>query len=181
MTLKQTDPPQFFVAPAKRVDGNFDFDECDNLLSRDYVQSNQIQPVRIIQTVGASAQEVKITDGSDTLAINGDGSINVKHKTAITVSTGKTGTSIGTAGTTLYTVTAGKTFYMTSIHIGTATSAYQYELLDNATIKGGANIGTGGINWKQNFGNTPIPFTHSVVMKGSATATHYFTIVGYEE
>ena len=66
-----------YVKPQKTTDGDFDFTEVDDMLSRDYVQGSVIQMVRNINPVGTSAQQVRLTDGTDLLNINSDGSLNV--------------------------------------------------------------------------------------------------------
>lgn len=69
-------PTQRWVKPTRDTSNNFDFTPCDENLARDYVQGSIITPVRILASAGASAPETKITDGTDTLLVNSDGSVN---------------------------------------------------------------------------------------------------------
>jgi hypothetical protein len=106
--------------PTKNSDGNFDFALVDLKLARNYTQGSKIVPVRLITPVGQSAQEFKLTDGTDLLAINSDGSINVSTSTfsyknlmsssSSVLPTQLRSTALGVAGT----VPAGKIWVIVS-------------------------------------------------------------------
>ena len=104
-------PVEKYVKPQKTTSGDFDFTEVDDMLSRDYVQGSIIQMVRNITPVGTSAQQVIPTDGTDLLAINSDGSINVKDFTTFS------GSFVATTNAT-YTVPAGKVFIWMGYFLG---------------------------------------------------------------
>lgn len=69
------DIEETFVSPSRDSSGNFDFTEVDIQNGRNYVQSNKITPVRVITPAGTSAQQFKLTDGTDTLNVESNGSI----------------------------------------------------------------------------------------------------------
>lgn len=112
MTVFESTPIETFVKPMKDENGSFDFTEVDRAQARNYIQGSKIQMVRVITPAGTSAQEVKITDGVETLLINSDGSINTsdffsnlyRNGTRIT----HTSATIGTK----YTVPANKKFIL---------------------------------------------------------------------
>ena len=120
-----------------------------------------------------SADSVKITDGTDELAINADGSIISGDKTSVNAYNAGTGTDI-----TVYTVTGGKTFYMTEIIwcFGGTGNIY---LDDSATRK--LHLPATANSVMHFKFKTPIPFTTDVRVKSSASNTHYALVNGYEE
>jgi hypothetical protein len=115
MVVAETERNEQFIKPKVTTDGSFDFSDIDVLMSRDYKQSNIIQLVRTIAPAGTSANQVKITDGTEMLLINADGSINTKEAVRTYVSGSNTISSNSTV--TLRTVGAGKTLYIEGIHI----------------------------------------------------------------
>lgn len=97
---------EFFYKPAVTTDGGFDFTQVDSILARDYKQSNIIQLTRNINPSGSSAQQVKITDGTDTALVDGSGSLQVVSIPQATSCLYNLQSGAGT--TTLGTVGAGK-------------------------------------------------------------------------
>lgn len=99
-------PQQRFVKPSRDSSNNFDFELVDDSLARDYTQGNIIQPVRVITTAGQSSQQVKVTNGTNILNVNADGSINVAGSgTAVKAQWVNTN---NTTRTDTYTVPVGK-------------------------------------------------------------------------
>lgn len=118
MTYAEIEPIETWVKPMKDNSGNFDFTEVDRAQSRNYTQGSKIQMVRVITPAGTSAQEFKLTNGTNLLNIFSDGSLDFETYLL------RSGTQIirndnsAAAGTrTLYTVTAGKTLYVRSAYI----------------------------------------------------------------
>lgn len=122
-------PTTKWIKPTRDSNNNFDFSPCDEQLARDYVQGSIIQPVRVMASAGASAPETKITDGTDTLLINSDGTLNIqiveKELTPLYA------TSTATETKTIGTVPAGKVWKVYALQL-----ASRWDVL----------TGTGGIN-----------------------------------
>lgn len=97
---------------------------------------------------------------------------------------GKAGTAL-TAGTgaLLYTVTGGKTLYVTSIDYGTfVAGGGAFELRDGLTIAGTVAYSSIGL---QNAATvvalpTPVPFSTGVFVDVGTTQTYNFCLYGYE-
>lgn len=128
---------------------------------------------------GPTSAAVQIT-GAVSTSVPGTGS----GQTIVTVANGKAGTSI-TAGTgaLLRTVTASKTYYVTSISLTAVGGGNNIELRDGTTIAGtlkcqmSAAVATTTIC--QTF-PVPIAFTAGVFIDTSNTGTVGYCINGYE-
>lgn len=134
MAIQETERDEKYIKPSVTTDGSFDFDPVDQLMSRDYKQSNIIQLVRTIAPAGTSANQVKITDGTDLVLVNPDGSMSVQDKTKNPIS----GTANITTNTTtaLRTAGAGKTFYLAGLNhcgAGGSTDAALLSYRNNTT------------------------------------------------
>jgi len=97
----------------------------------------------------------------------------------------KSGTSI-TAGTgaLLYTVTAAKTLYITTLVISSGAINQQWDIRDSVTITGTpifatATEGTGNNHQTITF-ETPLKFTAGVFLDISVTGNIFWTFNGYE-
>jgi hypothetical protein len=102
MAQFEEQPIERWVKPTRTTGDQFDFTEPDNLLARDYIQGNKIQLVRNITPSGTSSQTVILTDGTDNVIINADGSVFE----GFTVLARNTRGSAG--ATAIYTVPANK-------------------------------------------------------------------------
>ena len=153
MAQFEDNPQDRWAKPRRTTDDQFDFEEVDNLLSRDYVQNNKIQLVRNITPSGVSSQTVKITDGTDITLVNPDGTLSVSDKTKTPIS----GTANITTNTTtvLITAGAGKTFYLAGINHCGAGGSTDAALLSyrnnttafcNAAVAASAQCGNGCIS-----------------------------------
>jgi hypothetical protein len=140
MAQFEDNPQDRWAKPRRTTDDQFDFEEVDNLLSRDYVQNNKIQLVRNITPSGVSSQTVKITDGVDIMLVNPDGSINVSAAPSAKSSTQFTGlasvTKTTAGGGTVYTVPAGKIAIIVSAGASGGVSAVDSNVL---AVVGGVN------------------------------------------
>lgn len=107
-------------------------------------------------------------------------------QTPINKSNTKTGTAC-TAGTgiLLYTVTSGKTFYLTSIALNGAQAANNMDIRDSTTISGTPNIVLGTNNAGQGSANVfPVPIKYTVGLfldVNTTDAAVRFTITGWEQ
>jgi hypothetical protein len=129
-----------------------------------------------------STQNVNITGGQTNFPMPGTGQV-AKH---FMPTGGKLGQAIvsGT-GALLYTVTGGKTFYLTGISLGSNTGA-AFELRDGTTIAGTLQVSgwaptansTGG--WQVNFA-TPIPFTSGVFIDVGGNVNINGVFTGFEQ
>lgn len=156
-----------------------------------------VTPVAIVAT-SALGSAVAISDGTDTLAVNSDGSINVQSsaggfsvegsgQTIVSNTNGKAGTAI-TAGTgvTIRTVTASKDAYITSFSIGqqSATSAVRWELRDGGSggtlIYGGECQQVGSVTSNYVF-PTPIKFGTDIWLDISSNETIIWAYSGWEQ
>lgn len=160
-----------------------------------------IQPVAIIaQAAGSSSTQ--ISDGTDTLLVNTDGSINVTgtfaaglpvpsaSQTLIKTSNGLTGTAV-TAGTgsNIRTTTASKTFYLTHIVVlvASAGTGNGFELYD-AGSKTGSPVFVGDSSRAASAASaqsyafpTPLAFTTGVFLDSEFSTTLRWAISGFEQ
>lgn len=120
---------------------------------------------------------------SGSIAVSSSNDVPPWKQTGSTIKTGYgVQTITNVADFTLYTVTAGKTFYLTSIQI-CAQNNDKYIMKDNATeiqrlfAEGGGNNGQGQFTFP-----TPIPFTNTVKIRGvdSASSVCHYGLVGWE-
>lgn len=98
------------------------------------------------------------------------------------IGNGKAGTNV-TAGTgaLLYTVTAGKTLYVTSLNIQTGILGAA-EVRDGTSLSGtliGAVLGQ--VTGTEMSGPVPIAFTSGIFIDVAANQTVYYLIIGWEE
>lgn len=153
-----------------------------------------LTPVVVIgsASVASGASFTKVTDGTDTLLINTDGSALVTSlptprtgQTLINKSSTKTAISI-TSGTgiNLYTVTAGKTFYLQTITFS-ANNATTFDVRDSASVAGtpivAAQVAT-AISSVITY-PSPVKFSTGVWLDVGSTITNGATwsISGWEE
>lgn len=108
-----TNPSDKYVQPQRNPSLEFDFTEVDSLLAREYTQGSVITPVRVITTAGNSAQQVKITDGTDIAQVTSSGDLRTENEKALsfaingTVAQNNTQTVLtaGASGAKVYSVT----------------------------------------------------------------------------
>lgn len=103
-----------------------------------------------------------------------------ENQTVVEVSETRTVTT-GSTSTTIYDVTAGKTFYVVYMYV-TSNSA-PWNLKDGAsTVFGAPDIKSGNTwTYKNQF---PITFTDAIALSGSALGTNVdmsWTIIGFEQ
>lgn len=174
-----------YASPSRDSDGNFDFTEPDRLLSRDYTQGSVIMPVRNITPTGSSAQQVIITDGTDLISINSDGSLNTSQGEGILKSSQthviKYLNGNG-ANQNIHTVTAGKTFYLMGVHISNTSGA-----INSAQIKDNAGTTIFRIDSSANYKSENLTSSFPIAIYTSAqnvifngVAGIFCTVFGYE-
>lgn len=155
--------------------------------------SQPVQAVAVVATVNtaSSAGYTQITDGTDTLAINTDGSINLSSiPTGATRIRKQMYCSFGASeGQDIYTVTGGKTLYISQMTIGSVSVALfnvgdaltgaptADTLIDNviACIQGATANPTTGLTFVP-----PVAVTTKVNAWSSAAGTLMVSFVGWE-
>lgn len=153
-----------------------------------------LTPVVVVAqaSVNSGATFVKPTDGTNNASFTTSGQSKCYNnlpspdgtQTIVTKSSGKNGTAI-TAGTgsTLYTVTGGKTFYMTSANFDFGTAG-SMEVRDNGsggTVKLAGQEFTGSFTHEMYVFPTPIAFTTNVWLDTTANTTVTWSFNGYEQ
>jgi len=142
-----------------------------------------VMPVAIVAT-SASGSSVSISDGTDTLLVNTDGSINVVSSSTSVTQVGYANDMAGTAAAaaTLYTPTLD--FYCTAITIaiqGGTTKGFDVRdggaagTLKMSGLTGGADQGS----FRMTF-PTPVKFSTDVYLTFTSSSTFHVTLVGYE-
>lgn len=103
-------------------------------------------------------------------------------QTIVTKSNGLAGTSITTAGASAYTVTGGKTFYVTSISISCSTAGLIWEIRDGTSNAGTLKSAGACLVTTTNTLTfpSPIAFSTGVWITANTTQTVHWTINGYE-
>lgn len=110
--------------------------------------------------------------------------VNLPSQTIVTQSSAKSGTAV-TAGTgaTLYTVTTGKIFYVTSIILGNNGSNTILEMRDNGA-SGSLKLSSFLVSANNSIAftfPTPISFSTNVFVDISASSTLVWALNGWEE
>ena len=171
MVIQETERDEKYIKPSVTTDGSFDFDPVDQLMSRDYKQSNIIQLVRTIAPAGSSANQVKITDGTDMLLINSDGSLNFKGLSLL----GLNGNKTGSGTTTLGTVPVGKSWRIYGFTLASGNSADLMTLNLGAVASFALPLNTGANSICRDFGNNyieiPAGATVTLVNTGGGYST----------
>lgn len=154
------------------------------------LESTGVMPVVPINTPANEVLQVYPRGwwgGGTVDSIGISGTAQIQTKVNVTVAGGKNGTSI-TAGTglLLYTVTAGKTFYVSAITLSTAAAggAQGIELRDGTTIAGGLKYSAyiaGNSTINTGMPNVPVAFTTGIFADVTATGAYFWDIVGWEE
>lgn len=172
-----TDIDRKYIKPEVKTTGGFDFTECDRLLARDYAQGSEILPVRLIQTSGESASEVKITDGTDTMAVNADGSINITGGGDILKHLYDNGVYKmffrNAAAADVYTVPNGKKFVVTSLSACNTTSYLSFQIQNSSSTVLYYGSGRG----VDNVGGSSI---HLVLTASQKINLGHGSVAGYE-
>lgn len=133
--------------------------------------------------MGISLTKGNVTvSGSVTTTIAGNLPSPSGTQTIVSKGNTKTWTAVTAgAGTLLYTVTAGKTFYLTSFTISGST-AQQFEVRDSTTLAGTIRIG--GLAPASTPGSfvfpIPMAFTSGLFYDCGANHSIGYTICGYE-
>lgn len=146
------------------------------------VLGDQIIPIiDVTPLTGDSVPATKITDGTDILLINSDGSLN----TSILPSGGTLYTTDRIVGTgadqTLFTATSGKTAYVTNLNLFGAGSV-GVSIKDHAgTIKFSIGVDAANKSFNLNAGGGPIMKVNSgETLKANGPVTAYMTVTYIE-
>lgn len=156
----------------------------------DPVIKSQVRPVLVMNPDGVNASLTgdiaatnSTTTNKTTLEVNN--LVEADDRSLVRFGTSRSGQSV-TAGTpvTMYTVTAGKTLYLTFLSLG-RTSGGSVELLASGTTIGSINT-NGAVNNSQLAlnGQTPIKFTSGQTVQidvDAGTITCHVLGVGWEE
>lgn len=101
-------------------------------------------------------------------------------QTAVKAGTNYLGASIGTGGTTLYTPTGGKTFYLTSLTVVPYSGAANYHVSDGPSTPFIAGGGATSSTQVYTFA-LPLKITTDVRLFNNATITSGWSLTGFEQ
>ena len=150
------------------------------------IVSDRIVPI-VDLTPQIAAPMVRLTDGTDIAAVSSAGELAVANAAFPTGASGQAIVTVsgnhvfaGAGNWTAYTVTAGKVFYVTGVHIVASTSPSDVQFRDNVTTKiYPAQLAAGVVC--SMCPSSPIAFATNVNIIVTAANTIYYTITGFEQ